>query len=289
MPVTDSGETLLGRTVGLLKQSGVEDIHVLTDRPELTAAPLKVSFVPPECSTTLADTLLSSRHLWTDRNIILLGDVYFSGRAIRKILDDDAGVRFFGTLEESAPVQFLACVPEIFSFAFDRTAAGSVARALELNSALSTLRDMGSSRWFWTPARIRYLASLGSGDGDLGVGGFELLRLFDRYNCPPVPPARLVRLGVGRRRFWRFIREIRSKISGRSPCFGKLWGVYMLLAEIDLARGEVCSRRTNGTGLFEEIEDHTQDCDAPEDYDRLRYVLSLVGRDGASPGRDSSG
>lgn len=87
--ITDD-EPILHRTVRLLREHGVDDIHIIARESEVDV------FTVPGAVTDVArldetkhdmDRFCSSRHLWseTDRTVIMFGDVYFSQRAVRII------------------------------------------------------------------------------------------------------------------------------------------------------------------------------------------------------------
>jgi hypothetical protein len=208
--------------------------------------------------------------------MIVLGDVYFSRGAIKRIVEDQGDARFFGVAETSAPVQWLGARPEIFALAFEETQAEPVTRALRLSTVLASVRDSGSERWFWTSRRIKYLANLDRRSLCDGASRGELVRTFYRYNHPPKPPRLLEAFGFRQHPFWKIAREARSGILWGSRWFGKLWWTYALLAKIDLADGGVRSCLRPDNVLFEEMNEFAQDCDVPSDYDRLMFVLDLV-------------
>lgn len=276
IPVGPNGETLLGRTVRLLRQNGVHDIYVMTHKREIREAPLDVTTIAPASSDYLTSTILSSKMEWTDRNIILLGDVYFSDYAIRTVVSDEAPIKFFGIVETSAPVMHLGSRPEIFAFAFNKTEAEPVAEALSLSSLLASVRDSGSKKWFWTLSRLRHLVRLDLRNSQVAMGKVGLLRTFFRYNSPPWPPTVLKRLGFRPNPIWRIGRWMRSGISGDSRLFGRLWGLYMLLSQSDPLEGEIRSGLGPDDAMFEEISDHTVDCDFPTDYHRLLFLIHII-------------
>ncbi|MDY6988021.1 MAG: NTP transferase domain-containing protein [Thermodesulfobacteriota bacterium] len=274
-PVNSAGETILGRTVKLLNENGVNDIYVMTDKPEIRQAPLDVTFVSPASSDHLTSTIMSSKSQWSDRTMIVLGDVYFSRGAIKRIVKDETNVRFFGVMETSPLVKMLAARPEVFALAFNETEAEPVTKALKLSTLLASVRDAGSERWFWTVQRIKYIAKLDLHALCDGVTRTQLVRTFYGYNHRPEPPRVLRKSGFKQRPFWKIAREASCGILGGSRWFGKLWGTYALLAKIDLAEGGIRSRVRPGSSLFEEMNEFAQDCDVPSDYDRLMLLLDL--------------
>ena len=119
-PLPDKGATILGRTVRLLQEFGVEQIHVITHDEEIKAGIQGVSILYPSSRKHLTDSILSAKSLWQGKTIVLLGDVVFSRRAVETILNDRNALRFYGTLEESPVVQIFGLRREIFGFSFDQ-------------------------------------------------------------------------------------------------------------------------------------------------------------------------
>ena len=92
--ISFSGESILARQIRLLNTNGVADILCVTldERLEINGA----KQTAPSCSDFLADTIISSSPSWTKCTIILLGDVFFTARAMRKIIRSAGPVTFFG-------------------------------------------------------------------------------------------------------------------------------------------------------------------------------------------------
>ena len=66
-------------------------------------------FRPGEIEDFTLSTLLSTQHLWSDQNIILLGDVFYTENALDSILKD-----------ARKPLRFVGNSQEIFAFRFSR-------------------------------------------------------------------------------------------------------------------------------------------------------------------------
>lgn len=84
------GEPIIHRTVRLLREAGIEDIVVVgTDKRYLIEGSwLYIPKLTPEYHD--ADKFLSSRDLWLrdeGRTIVVYGDVYFTEKAIKTIVD----------------------------------------------------------------------------------------------------------------------------------------------------------------------------------------------------------
>lgn len=78
------GETLIARTVRLVRERGVTDIVI--------SGPYDGLGVPtfhPAAETDIVDGRLAVRSMWSDRGrtVILLGDVYYTDTAMRTIID----------------------------------------------------------------------------------------------------------------------------------------------------------------------------------------------------------
>ncbi len=99
-----------------------------------------------------------------------------------------------------------------------------------------------------------------------------------RFNYPPDPPYKWRQLSLNRAPVWRLLRQFLPIIGGSSMFFGKLWGVYAILAQIDPREEPVRSRRDTDPQLFSEICDFTQDCDFPGDYERLVLLQEFLNR-----------
>lgn len=85
------GETIIARTVRLLKMMGVSDIHIVSkddDRYKIEGAKQYVASLNPEENAD-ADKFLSSRSLWNDngRTIVFYGDVFFTAEAMNSIVN----------------------------------------------------------------------------------------------------------------------------------------------------------------------------------------------------------
>jgi hypothetical protein len=60
----------------------------------------------PENRRTTCETLLSTSHLWTDRTIVLLGDVIYSDRVLGEIMNCHESLKLFGNSAEIFAVVF---------------------------------------------------------------------------------------------------------------------------------------------------------------------------------------
>lgn len=120
-------EALLDRTVRLLRENGVTNIHVVSNDERLKVE--HVNLFSPALSRWTVETLLSTRSLWAERTVVLLGDVFYSEDAMRAAIEFDGPVRVFG---RSGPSWFTSCEwAEIFAVSFTREAIGRIAHAAD--------------------------------------------------------------------------------------------------------------------------------------------------------------
>jgi hypothetical protein len=272
-PVGNTGETLLGRTLRLLRRYGVVDLHVLTHQPAIHEAGLAAHVVAPAVRTYLSDTIRSSRPLWGDRTLIVLGDVYLSEQTIRDLVNRTAPLDFLGVMADSPPVRDAGGRPELFALSFDRSESDRVYRTLALNSILASLRDSGGA-WFWSPRRMRTLIGFDPLRAESGWTRRAIVERFFHYGFRHDAPKFLERLGCRRNRMWHGIRRLRGWTPDCTRNFGKLWGAYMLLAGLDLSSGLTGDGPAAWAPLFTEVLDYAQDFDTPSDATRLERFLA---------------
>lgn len=282
-PVGSGGEPLLGRTLRILRDAGAREVHVLTHNPAIAAAVRGASVAAPPVRTYLADTLRSTRNLWGKRTLILLGDGYLSETTIRRMASPGRPLEFFGVMADSPQVSERGGRPELFALRFDAGEADRVYRALVMNSLLAALRDVENASRFWSGRRLRRLAEMEPLLLEIGRSRTELVSDFFHYGFRHDPPAPLERWGFRRNRFWHWTRRLRGWVPDCTRNFGKLWGAYMLLADLDQSRGLIGDGPVAQAPLFTEIPDYAQDFDTPSDYARLMKFLDQ-GEVGRAPG-----
>jgi hypothetical protein len=88
--------TILQRTVDLARKYS-DDILVVSWDRQLVMEHAK--FHQIEKTDWLVETLLNTRSLWLGRTVWLLGDVFYTPRAMRRILRCKEPVRFFGRMD----------------------------------------------------------------------------------------------------------------------------------------------------------------------------------------------
>lgn len=261
VPVDPSGQTIIGRTIEMLKNSGIDNIFVATQNDKIIDSVAKDSgIIRPPSSDSLADTILSCRKKWTDRTIILLGDVFFSQQCLSTILTCKSRVKFFGIDRHDNPEFSKIKRSELYAFSFDSSARDFIERHLTLNSTLARFRDNGGLRFSYLKTGM--------------AKKLDCLKLLYHYSYPPKPPGPLIKAGFKRSVFWRTARFLVAK-PRRKKMYGKLWGLYFATAGIDMFDSADYKRQPNDNdnNYFEVIDDITQDIDTREDYDILLKKL----------------
>lgn len=112
-------EPLLYRTVRLVRENGIVDVRIVTHDPRLRVEHCGV-FRPRRYRWT-AETLLSTRHLWSARTLVLLGDVFYSDQAMDRIVNWSEPIAIFG---RRGPNEYTGCRHgELFAISVDETMA----------------------------------------------------------------------------------------------------------------------------------------------------------------------
>lgn len=115
-------ESTLERAVRLIRELGVTDITSISHDNKLTVD--GCGLFRPSARRCTAETMLSSCSLWSNRTVILLGDVFFTKPAIHQILRSRRNIGVFG---RRGPNQFNGRNHgEIFAIAFDREQKGLI-------------------------------------------------------------------------------------------------------------------------------------------------------------------
>ena len=120
-------EALLRRTVRQCNDlwGFSEEVVVVSHLPGIDSALVGVDyslFDPPERAYT-CQTLESTRSLWKERTIVLLGDVYYTDKTIRRIYKNWFKFSFYGNVAQR----------EIFSFSFtDRNLVSKALRKVSV-------------------------------------------------------------------------------------------------------------------------------------------------------------
>lgn len=139
--ITFGNERLIDRTARLVSSHGNSDLCCVTQDSRISITPYKSLFVSPTESVT--ETILKTSTQWSDRNIFLLGDVFYSEHALALILQCKRSLAFFGRPWPSA---FVNCGHgEMFGLSFTAGAAEVVQDLLA--SALSRRAETEARLW----------------------------------------------------------------------------------------------------------------------------------------------
>jgi hypothetical protein len=254
--VEERGPLLL-RTIRILKDLDVNDIYVLTHVPQIISRVQSiVRVIRPSRYQYLSDTILSSVNVWSEKTMVLLGDVYFSRECMEAMVCCEKNVCFWGVEPGSLIRRQNLKRAEIYGFTFNSLMHPMVKESLDLNSTLSSTRDRGF-------LLIRALL----------LGRSLFCKVF-RQNYPPKPPSLLRSTAVGGNRCWSVYRALKGKKPRNAWRYGKLWGLYLTMSDIDPFGGQDYRWPENRREDFCQIEDYTQDIDSAEDYQNLIAFLS---------------
>ena len=119
------GEPLLARIVRQCRRAGHEPVIVTHDERLLLSEKV---YTPGKRRWTI-ETLLSTRFMWDDRTVVLLGDVIYTRDALDKILASRELFQVFGRKE--LRYRLVGRYYEIFALSFDQTQAGRVEDTLK--------------------------------------------------------------------------------------------------------------------------------------------------------------
>ncbi len=140
--ISINGERLLERTERLLHGRGCYDLEIVTHDERLGLS--NCGFFRPPGYRWIVETLLSTYPLWSDRTIILLGDVFFTEKAIKAITVPREGIHVYGRPGPS----WYTFKPhrEIFAISFDKKEWSHI-----VTHAERTIRyaEEGNSAKFW--------------------------------------------------------------------------------------------------------------------------------------------
>lgn len=245
-------EPLIIRTIRMLKDLGINDIYVLTHEPKIISAVQGVcQVIPPTRYQYLSDTILSSKGYWSEKTIILLGDVYFSHECLKSMIYSQRNLCFWGVERGSLICKQKLKRAEIYGLTFDYSVSKIVEANLILNSILSSMRDKG-----FLPLRVMRL-------------GWRIFLLILRQNYSPKPPRVLHKMGVRRNFIWRVYKLFFGVKPRHAWLYGKLWGLYMTIYRINPFSGKKFTWPEKNRDGFSQVEDITQDIDNIQDYQNL--------------------
>lgn len=115
--ITIGGESLLERTVRLLHSKELYDINIISLNEGLKIDTCSI-FKPLKCRW-IVETLLSTQSLWNENTIILLGDVFFTEKAINTIVSSKNNMHIYGRCEANRYTS--TNWGEIFALSFKRS------------------------------------------------------------------------------------------------------------------------------------------------------------------------
>ncbi len=255
VPLPD-GNPLIQRTINMVRALGCHDVYVATVHDEILKSIHGADMIHPSNCKALADTILSSSAVFSQRVVILLGDVFFSKEALNQIIQCEDAVRFFG----KKSFAYLATRKggrggEIYALSFSVDQKETVIDALKKNSLNAAIqrRQLRLVRAFlrWKNGSFRE----------------HLRRVY-----PPSVPKIFRKIGFKPGRFWRLFRIVTGQSKGVNR-YGKLWGLYLELTHTPVFYGQALSDPDFGAHLFSQIDDITQDIDYEEDYRELLFNI----------------
>lgn len=111
-----NGETLLDRIIRLFGKHGYHNIDIISNDERLKLS--NCNFFRPSNFRWAVETFLSTQTLWKNKTLVLLGDVFYTEKAIKIILKSNQGIHFYG--RPSASKFTFTPYGEIFAFSFDQ-------------------------------------------------------------------------------------------------------------------------------------------------------------------------
>lgn len=115
-------ESLLERTVRLVFSQDDLQVYCVTSDPRIRVPNVALISISP--TRSIAETIVSVSDKYHDRNIFLLGDVFYSEQAISRILVNKGSITFFGRPWPSA---FVNCGHgEMFGLSFTKQKAAMI-------------------------------------------------------------------------------------------------------------------------------------------------------------------
>jgi hypothetical protein len=149
------GEALIERTARLVTEQEQRRVYFVARDSRILLPQYDTVFVPR--TKSLAETILATYRFWDNRNVFLLGDVFYAERAISLILGCQRGLAFFGRPWPSA---YVKCGHgEMFGLTFSTGNAGSMCSLLE--RGLSSMRT-GAQANLWNLYQLAAGLPLGS-------------------------------------------------------------------------------------------------------------------------------
>ena len=253
------GKPVIQRTIDQLHNYGYNNVYVATRSDVLANAISNAQIIEPQKTNSLSDTILSCAEYFSDRTVIILGDVYLSDSALQNILDFKGEIQFFGLDRSSIPVIKENRSPEIFALCYTKKSEKKMRKLLDENSTFAQIRDypFRQNRLYLWLRKKKLSENLKKAYG-------------------PIPPDYFVRKGYKPNPLWKLMRIVFHK-PNYAKFYGKLWGLYIRVAEIDAFSGEGASWPVTSNNYFIEINDITDDIDDEADFFRLKKRILSIG------------
>lgn len=178
-----AGEPLLVRTLRQLREMGYTGT-VVSHLPELCC--LGESFEPATRRWT-CETLASTQELWTDKTVVLLGDVVWSSSVLASVLDCKRQPMIFGNGREVYAASFLHEHQEEVDLALRRVITGAEKRVNGgklwlLYRALAGFGDLNTVQWNYDVFRVIPSRGTPAGRGPEGyVQDFDKLEDYEWF------------------------------------------------------------------------------------------------------------
>lgn len=160
--ISFGGEALIERAARLIGERKQGRVCCVTRNPRISLPQHETLLLSH--TDSLAETILATHGYWSDRNVFLLGDVFYSERAISWILECQRDLAFFG---RPWPSPLVKCGHgEMFGLTFAASAADIVqnllARGLsiKLNGAPANLWNLYQLAGGLSLGSSRYLSQL---------------------------------------------------------------------------------------------------------------------------------
>jgi hypothetical protein len=160
------GQPLLVRTIQQLHQHRLKDIHIVSHDTRLHIP--GTNLITPEQSHCTLASLNSTCSLWKRSQIILLGDVCYSDKALKTIIEFDQSLMFFGC--PGANPYTGTPHAELFALKFTKSALPRVKQALSI--ALADASDGGRGK-LWELYAVLCGRSLKEVQKTKNIGGVD--------------------------------------------------------------------------------------------------------------------
>lgn len=128
------GDTVIGRIITQVKGYGYDPV-IVTHNPDIASVTTN-AFVP-ENRETLCNSIISSQSLWSERTIIILGDVIFTEHGMKQVF------------LVNRPVNVVGNEAEMYALTFHHTEEEFVLESLQAASKFTHGASKGKLRYFY--------------------------------------------------------------------------------------------------------------------------------------------